>query len=65
MGVSSSSVSQDDFFKENIVANLAALLGIHKSYIRVMEVVSAGGKRRSWRNADGVAFIEVSGIIGY
>lgn len=50
LGIKQSSVSVDDFFKENIVQNIAALLGIDKSRIRVMDVISAGGRRR--RNID-------------
>ena len=43
-------ISIDEFFEENLVENLAALLGIDKSKIRVMNVISAGGARR--RRAD-------------
>ncbi len=58
MGVSSKSVSTDDFFKTNLVNNLAALLGIDKSKIRVMDVISAGGARRR-RAAGDLAFVNV------
>ena len=57
MGVSSKSVSVDDFFKKNLVNNLAALFGIDKSRIRVMDVISAGGARRK-RSAD-LSYIDV------
>ena len=39
-------ISIDEFFEEKLVENLAALLGIDKSMIRVMNVISAGGARR-------------------
>ena len=39
-------ISIDEFFEEKLVENLAALLGIDKSKIRVMNVISAGGARR-------------------
>lgn len=58
MGVSEESVSTDDFFKENIVSNLAALLNIPKSKIRVMKVVSANGNRRR-RRSGSLSYIEV------
>ena len=61
MGVTQTSVSMDDFFKENIVNNIAALLGIDKKNIRVMDVVSAGagGKRRRRRRSADLSYIEV------
>ena len=58
MGVSSSAVSTDDFFKKNLVKNLAALFGIDSSRIRVMEVISAGGARK--RRATGLSYVDVS-----
>ncbi|XP_070541075.1 fibrocystin-L-like [Ptychodera flava] len=39
-------VHVDDFFEENLVANLAGLLGIDEDQIRVMEVVSESSRRR-------------------
>jgi hypothetical protein len=39
-------ISIDEFFEEKLVENLAALLGIDKSKIRVMNVIGAGGARR-------------------
>eukprot|EP00795_Rhopilema_esculentum_P009048 gene9048-16692_t len=57
MGVSSKSISGDDFFKKNLVNNLAALFGIDKSRIRVMDVISAGGARRK-RSTD-LSYIDV------
>ena len=39
-------VTIDEFFEENLVQNLAALLGIDKSRIRIMNVIGAGGARR-------------------
>ena len=59
MGVTQTSVSEDDFFKENIVNNIAALLGIDKKNIRVMNVVSAGGNRRRRRRSTDLSYIEV------
>jgi hypothetical protein len=50
-------VTEDDFFEENLVRNLAALLGIPSNKIRVMNIVSAGGKRR--RRSNGVGFINM------
>ena len=44
-------ISVDEFFEENLVQNLAALLGIDTSRIRIMNVVGAGGARRR-RSAD-------------
>ena len=57
MGVSSRGVSIDDFFKKNLVKNLAALFGIDESRIRVMDVISAGGARR--RRSTGLSYIDV------
>jgi len=37
----------DDFFKEKIVSNIAALLGISQDRIKVMDVISASRKRRA------------------
>ncbi|XP_048585401.1 fibrocystin-L isoform X2 [Nematostella vectensis] len=36
----------DEFFEKNFVANLAALLGIDKSRIRIVEIVGASRRRR-------------------
>ena len=58
MGVTQKTVTEDDFFKEEIVSNLAALLGVDKSRIRVMTVVSAGGKRK--RRSSDLSYIDVS-----
>ena len=58
MGVSSQSVTVDDFFKKNLVKNLAALFGIDESRIRVMDVISAGGARR--KRSTGLTYINVS-----
>lgn len=56
---SQESLTEDDFFGENIVKNLAAFLGIPKEKIRVMEVVSAAnGKRR--RRALGSGLTEIT-----
>ena len=51
-------ISVDEFFEENLVENLAALLGIDKSMIRVMNVISAGGAARRRRAVDNM-FVEV------
>ena len=43
---SQESLTEDEFFGENIVNNLAAFLGIPNEKIRVMEIVSASSKRK-------------------
>ena len=63
MGLSSKSVSTDDFFKKNLIKNLAALFGIDSSRIRVMEVVSARGARK--RRSTGLSYIEVISLIHF
>ncbi len=50
-------VPLDEFFEVNLVQNLAALLGIDTSRIRIMNVVSAGGARRR-RTTDGNLQVE-------
>jgi hypothetical protein len=45
-------VTVDEFFEVNLVQNLAALLGIDTSRIRIMNVVSADGGARKRRTAD-------------
>jgi hypothetical protein len=45
-------VTVDEFFEVNLVQNLAALLGIDTSRIRIMNVVSAEGGARKRRTAD-------------
>ena len=50
IGSSQLQVKEDDFFEENIVRNLAALLGIPMNKVRVVEIISAGGKRRRRRS---------------
>ena len=52
-------MSVDDFFKENVVQNLAALLGIKPDNIRVMQVVSTGVTRKR-RNIKGSSEMTVS-----
>ena len=52
-------MSVDDFFKENVVQNLAALLGIKPDNIRVMQVVSTGVTRKR-RNIEGSSEMTVS-----
>ncbi|XP_072177767.1 fibrocystin-L-like [Diadema setosum] len=47
-------VSIDDFFEENLRANLAALLNIHPSKIRIVDIVREDSRRRR-RAADGQA----------
>lgn len=49
---SQDSLTEDDFFGENIVNNLVAFLGIPKNKIRVMEIVSAASKRRRRRSTE-------------
>ena len=49
----------DDFFEENLVQNLAALLGIDKSRIRVMNVISADSSRRRRSTDDMVVEVEI------
>lgn len=50
-------VSIDDFFTKNLVNNLADLLGIDKSLIRVVDIISENGRRRR-RSSDDVAIIQ-------
>ena len=45
-------VPVDEFFEVNLVQNLAALLGIDTSRIRIMNVVSANGGARRRRTTD-------------
>ena len=44
----------DDFFKENLLNNLIALLGIDRSRIRIVDIVSADGSRRRRKRSSGV-----------
>ena len=55
-------MNEDEFFNpDQIVENIAALLGIDKSRIRFMEVVSAsGGRRRRDVDGDGQSYLTVS-----
>ena len=39
----------NDFFEQNLIQNLAALLGIDESLIRVVEIVNAAGDSRRTR----------------
>jgi len=60
---SQESLTEDEFFGENIVNNLAAFLGIPQSKIRVMEIVSASTTtttRRRRRSTDELTKITVS-----
>ena len=50
-------VTVDEFFEENLVQNLAALLGIDTSRIRVMNVISADSSRRR-RSTDDTMVVE-------
>lgn len=52
-------VSIDDFFKVNLVNNLADLLGIDKSLIRVVNIVSADGNSRRRRRSAGDISVEI------
>ena len=45
-------VTVDEFFEVNLVENLAALLGIDTSRIRIMNVIGAGGGARKRRETD-------------
>lgn len=51
-------VSIDDFFTKNLVNNLADLLGIDKSLIRVVDIVSENGRRRR-RSSGGVSIVQI------
>ena len=51
-------VSIDDFFTKNLVNNLADLLGIDKSLIRVVDIVSENSRRRR-RSSDDVAIVQI------
>ena len=51
-------VSIDDFFKKNLVSNLAELLGIDKSLIRVVDIISESSRRRR-RSSDNVAIVQI------
>ena len=43
----------NDFFEKNLIENLASLLGIDESLIRVVEIVNAlGDSRRRRRDSD-------------
>ena len=60
IGTTREDVDMDDFFKEAIVTNLAALLGIDSSRIRFVDVVSSkDGSLRKRRDVTDVTFIEV------
>ena len=54
---STTAVTLDDFFKENIVKNIAALLGIDSSRIKFMEVISASRKRRNTEGGKSVTLV--------
>ena len=51
-------VSIDDFFTENLVSNLADLLGIDQSLIRIVNIVRENSKRRRRSSAD-VVIVQV------
>ena len=51
-------VSIDDFFTTNLVNNLADLLGIDQSLIRVVDIVSENGRRRR-RSSGDVAIVQI------
>lgn len=51
-------VSIDDFFTKNLVNNLADLLGIDKSLIRVVDIVSENGRRRR-RSSNDVVTVQI------
>ena len=52
-------VSIDDFFKINLVNNLAELLGIDKSLIRVVNIVSADRNSRRRRRSPSDVSVEI------
>ena len=53
-------VSIDDFFKENLVNNLAGLLGIDPSRIRIVNIVSeSSSRRRRKRSSSDVHHINI------
>ena len=51
-------VSIDEFFGKNLINNLADLLGIDKSLIRVVNIVSESGRRRR-RSSDNVVNVQI------
>ena len=59
MGFTQTSVTEEDFFKENVVNNIAALLGISPERIVVMKVVSENSKRKR-RSVEGQSEVTVS-----
>ena len=65
IGTTRKDVNIDDFFKEQIVSNLAALLGIDVSRIRFVDVVKSEDgtlKRKRRDTTPEVTFIEVQNI---
>ncbi|XP_071946075.1 fibrocystin-L-like [Antedon mediterranea] len=52
-------VSVDDFFEENLVQNLANLLGISSDRIRVVDVIREGSTRRRRRSDEVTVEIEI------
>ena len=52
-------VSEDDFFEENIVSNLADLRGVSEENIRITKIIQEDSKRRSGRQADASAQVKV------
>ena len=51
-------VSIDDFFAANLINNLADLLDIDQSLIRVVNIVSENGRRRR-RSSDDVVVVHI------
>jgi len=51
-------VSIDEFFTKNLVNNLADLLGIDKSLIRVVDIISENSRRRR-RSSGDVAIVQL------
>ncbi|XP_076045156.1 fibrocystin-L-like [Oratosquilla oratoria] len=51
-------VDIDDFFEENLVSNLASLLGIDEEYIRVVDVISEQSAKRK-RRAGPLVHVEI------
>jgi len=56
----STEVTVDDFFKKNLVQNLANLLGCDPSMIHVMKVISASRRRRATSSGDVQLVVQIA-----